>query len=93
LIPQLSRNFQRLAAPHAEISPMADNVEAMPIPNAKNAITMRILVERGPGVLAVDEDGRCADADVAILTVVFGSAVTRTKSKVSRRILIASSIL
>jgi hypothetical protein len=71
---------------------MAASVEAMPIPNATNTITMRILVVRFPGALvAVDEDGRCADADAAILTVVLESAVTRMDNKV-RRILIVSFI-
>jgi hypothetical protein len=57
--PQLSRNFQRHVAPHPESSPMTASVEAMPIPNAANAITMRILVVRFPGALViVDEVGR-----------------------------------
>jgi hypothetical protein len=72
---------------------MAASVEAMPIPNAINAITIRILLGRFPGELvAVGEDGRCADADAAILTVVLESAVTRMDNKV-RRILIVSFIL
>jgi hypothetical protein len=54
---------------------MAASVEAMPIPNAANAITMRILVVGFPGALVVvDEVVRCADTDVAILTVVLEPA-------------------
>jgi hypothetical protein len=68
---------------------MAASVEAMPIPNAINAITIRILLGRFPGELvAVGEDGRCADADAALLK----SAVTTMDRKV-RRILIISFIL
>jgi len=70
---------------------MAASVEAMPIPNAINAITIRILLGRFPGELvAVGEDGRCADADADV--ALLKSAVTTMDRKV-RRILIISFIL